>query len=363
MPLFRRRSGGEGGQSGPGGQSGQRGREGQERAERRGFGFGFARRGTDAPAPAGGAEPRLDPTYGDEAVRRALRQAGAGDWAALRPALAAADDDDRSFLVGAISEVPRVEQWTARALAETPDDPLLLVLSGARHVVWGWEARTGRRAKDVTEERWRVFHERLDTADEQLLEAAEREPSWHAPWAFLQQSALGASLGPAVATTRFEAAVRRAPGSPGPYRTRLQQLSAKWGGSHEEMHAFARATMLAAPEGSPLGELVALAHLEHWLSLPDGEDRAYLTGPAVVAGLQEAAFRSVLHPAFTPVRGWQRSFNAFAMAFSLAEQPKTARLLFDALDGCVTEAPWHYLAGDPATVFRAHRDRCASARR
>ncbi|MET8540334.1 hypothetical protein ABZW03_06725 [Kitasatospora sp. NPDC004799] len=346
MPLFRRRSGGEGA---------------QDRAGRRGFGFGFGRRGTGSPAAAGAAEPRLDPAYGDESVRLALRQAADGDWAALRPTLAAAaGGEDLSFLVGAISEVPRVEQWTARALADTPDDTLLLVLSGARHVVWGWEARTGARAKDVTEERWKVFHERLDVAEEQLLEVAEREPSWHAPWGFLQRSSMGASLGPDVATCRFEAAVRRSPGNAGSHRVRLQQLSAKWGGSHEEMHAFARSTMLAAPEGSHLGELVALAHLEHWLALPDGEDRAYLTSPAVVSGLQEAAFRSVLHPDFTPVRGWQASFNAFAMAFSLADQPKTARLLFEALDGCVTRAPWNYLAGDPVKAFRSHRDRCAA---
>ncbi|WP_316524432.1 hypothetical protein [Kitasatospora brasiliensis] len=348
MPLFRRRSGGEGE---------------QDRAGRRGFGFGLGRRGAGSAAPAGGGEPRLDQSYGDESARLALRQALAGDWAELRPLLAAADNDQLSFLIGVMSEVPRVEQWTSRALADTPDDTLLLLLSGARHVQWGWEARTGGWAKDVTEERWKLFHKRLDIAEEQLLEVAEREPSWHAPWSFLQRSALGASLGPEVAACRFEAAVRRAPGIVGPYRTRLQQLSAKWGGSHEEMHEFARATMLAAPEGSQLGELVALAHLEHWLALPEGEDGAYLTSPAVVAGLQEAAFRSVLHPDFIPVRGWQRSFNAFAMAFSLADQPKTARLLFDALDNCVTDAPWHYLAGDPVRSFRVHRDRCASYRR
>ncbi|MFF9644077.1 hypothetical protein [Kitasatospora aureofaciens] len=34
------------------------------------------------------AEPGLDPTFGDEAVRQALGQAAAGDRTALRPALA-----------------------------------------------------------------------------------------------------------------------------------------------------------------------------------------------------------------------------------------------------------------------------------
>ncbi|WP_459650857.1 hypothetical protein [Kitasatospora sp. Ki12] len=343
MPLFRRRSGGEGA---------------QDRAGRRGFGFG--RRGAAAAEAARGAEPRLDPTFGDESLRRVLGQAAAGDWAALRPALAAVEDGaELTHLAGAVAEVPGVEEWTGRVLTDTPDDAVALLLSGARQITWAWEARTGARAKHVGEEQWKLFHQRLDTAEEHLLTAAEREPSWLAPWYFLQISARGASLGPEIATCRFEAAVRRAPGHPGTHRQRLQQLCAKWGGLHEEMHDFARSAMLAAPEGSHLGELVALAHLEHWLDLPDGEDHAYLTSPTVLAELQEAAFRSVLHPDFTPERGWQGAFNSFAMAFSLADQRKTARLLFDALDGAVTESPWHYLSGDPVKSFRVHRDRCA----
>ncbi|MFI9359500.1 hypothetical protein ACIG5E_00320 [Kitasatospora sp. NPDC053057] len=345
MPLFRRRTGGEGG---------------QDRAGRRGFGFGLGRRAAGAPAADRAAEPRFDPAFGDESVRQVLGQAAAGDWTALRPALAAADGAELTWLAGAVADVAGVEEWTARAVADDPQDALALLLSGARHVSWAWEARTRAQAKQVTEEQWKLFHQRLDVAEEQLLEVAEREPSWLAPWYFLQISARGASLGPEVADCRFEAAVRRVPGHPASHRQRLQQLCAKWGGSHEAMHGFARSAMLAAPEGSQLGELVALAHLERWLDLPDGEDRAHLADPAVVAELQEAAFRSVLHPDFVPVRGWQASFNTFAMAFSLADQPKTARLLFDALDGFVTESPWHYLSGDPVRTFRAHRDRCAA---
>ncbi|MER7756467.1 hypothetical protein [Kitasatospora sp. NPDC097643] len=344
MALFRRRSGEE---------------AGQERAGRRGFGFG--RRSAERSAPSGGgAVPRLDPAYGDETLRLMLDQAAAGDWAVLGPALAAIGDQaELTLTVAALADVRGVDQWTARVLAERPEDTMALLLSGARHVYWAWAARTGARAKQVTEEQWKVFHQRLGVAEEQLLEVAEREPSWLAPWYFLQTSAMGASLGPEVATCRFEAAVRRVPGHPASHRSRLQQLSAKWGGSHDEMHEFARSAMLAAPEGSPLGELVALAHIERWLDLPDGEDHAYLTSPTVLAELQEAAFRSVLHPDFTPVRGWQGAFNTFAMVFSLADQRKTAHLLFEALDGVVTQAPWQYLSGDPVKAYRAHRDRCA----
>ncbi|MFJ5116750.1 hypothetical protein [Kitasatospora sp. NPDC088548] len=343
MPLFRRRSD----EDAPEGRSGR-------------WGLGFGRRTASGTTARGTVEPVLDQALGDEELRLMLAQAAAGDWVALGPALAAVEDaTELTRILIALSEVGGVEAWTDRAVAAEPGDALPLLLSGARHVSWAWEARTRARAAHVTEEQWKLFHQRLETAEEQLFEVAEREPSWLAPWYFLQISARGASLGRDVARYRFEAALRRHPGHLASHKQRLQQLCAKWGGSHDQMHEFARASMLAAPEGSPLGELVALAHLERWLDLADGEDHAYLTSPAVRAELHEAARRSVLHPAYPRPRGWQSAYNTFAMAFSLADERETAHTLFEALDGAVTDSPWGYLAGDPVANFRAHRDRCA----
>ncbi|WP_344344009.1 hypothetical protein [Kitasatospora putterlickiae] len=304
--------------------------------------------------------PVLDVAHGDEELRRLRALAEAGDWAALRPALAAVPDQaELTWLLHRITSVEGTEEWVAKAVAERPEDTLTLLFSGARQIAWAWEARTGARAKHVTEEQWRLFGERLEVAEEQLLEVAEREPGWLAPWFFLQIAARGASLGRTVAGTRFEAALRRDPEHLASHQQRLQQLCAKWGGSHEEMHAFARTAMLGAPEGSPLGELVALAHLEHWLDLPDGEDHAYLTGPAVRSSLRAAALRSVLHPAYRRRRDWRATHNAFAMVLSLADERELAHAVFATLDDVVTDWPWYYLGGDEAENFQVHRDRCA----
>ncbi|MFB6888547.1 hypothetical protein ACFCX4_04435 [Kitasatospora sp. NPDC056327] len=304
--------------------------------------------------------PVLDLAHGDEELRRLRDLAEAGDWDALGPALAAVGDQaGLTWLLHRISSVEGTEVWLARTVAERPGDTLLLLLAGARQIAWAWEARTGQRSQHVTEEQWRTFGERLETAEEQLLDVAEREPGWLAPWFFLQIAARGASLGRTVATTRFDAAVRRDPGHLASHQQRLQQLCAKWGGSHEEMHAFARTAMLAAPEGSPFGELVALAHLEHWLDLPDGEDHAYLTGPAVRSSLREAVLRSVLHPAYRRRRDWRATHNAFAMVLALADERELAHAVFATLDDVVTDWPWYYLGGDEAENFRVQRDRCA----
>ncbi|MEV6977739.1 hypothetical protein [Kitasatospora sp. NPDC093806] len=338
MSFFRRRAGEDA-------QAGERGRRA----------FGFGRKAPRALPPV------LDLSHGDAELRELRALADAGDWAALGPALAAVPDQaELTWLLHRISDVEGIEGWLAETVAERPEDTLALLLSGARQIAWAWEARTGQRAQYVTDEQWQLFHERLDTAEEQLFEVAEREPSWLGPWFFLQIAARGASLGRSVAGTRFEAALRRDPAHLASHQQRLQQLCAKWGGSHEEMHAFARTSMLAAPEGSPLGELVALAHLEQWLDLPDGEDHAYLTGPAVRAGLREAALRSVLHPGYRRRRDWRATHNAFAMVLSLADERELAHAVFATLDDVVTDWPWYYLGGDEAENFRAHRDRCAA---
>jgi hypothetical protein len=283
-----------------------------------------------------------------------LREAAqAADWTAVREELAAVPDgEDLTRCVAHVSDVAGVEEWIAKAVESEPESALARLVAGARGVTWAWEARTGARAEDVSRERFEVFFERLGVAEEHLYEAAEREPEWVAPWYFLLITGRGLQVDPEPARLRFEAAVRRCPGHPGVHRQRLQQVCRKWGGSHEEMHAFARESMLRAPEGSGLGELVAIAHIEHWLDLDEGEDMAHIRSPRVIAELHEAADRSVRHPAHVRTRGWTHPFNAFAMAFALAGEKQAAAGMFQALQGRVTEFPWYYLDSDPVRAYR-----------
>ncbi len=313
-----------------------------------------------APAPSG-PPPVLDDLCGDGELALMRDQAAAGDWAALRDGLAAITDQaELTWVLIALAEVGGVEQWVSQAVADEPESALPLLLSGARQVAWAWEARTRQSARNVSQEQWKVFGSRLATAEEQLFEVAEREPDWLAPWYFLQQSGRGASLDREVCRYRFEAALRRCPGHLASHQARLQQLCAKWGGSHEAMHEFAQSSMRARPEGSPFGVLVAIGHLERWSDLSGGDaGRAYLTRPEVLAELREAAERSVLHPDFQRRRGWQGTYNSFALALSLAGERATAHRLFQALDGTVTSFPWRYLSGTAVDQFGKHRDLCA----
>jgi hypothetical protein len=357
------------------------------------------RRRGDAGTSGGshGATPRLDHSYGDPrlAALRAAASAPAAAptafaapgvhhtpdalgtgrrWPVIRAQLAlATDGEDLAWLVEGLAAIDGVEVWIGDVVAAEPHSALPLLVSGARHVEWAWQARTRKMAKYVSKEQFAVFHARLRIAEEQLYEVAEREPDWCAPWYFLQIAGRGLQVEQPVAARRFEATVRRSPGHLAGHRQYLQQVCDKWGGSHERMHAFARASMLGAPEGAPLGELVAIAHLEQWLErledigepgelegLGDEADAGsrYIRSADVVGQLFEAAERSVRHPQYVRQRDWARGFNTFALAFALAGEFAAARELFRALQGRVSQFPWMYLDGqDPAAPFRGWRDR------
>ncbi|GAA2447319.1 hypothetical protein [Streptomyces macrosporus] len=313
--------------------------------------FSFGAWGRKSPA-------RLVTDFGDPELARLQAAAHAGDWPAMREQLeAVTDGEELGRLVWHVSETPGMADWMGGVLEREPDGTLALLTAGAQHIHWGWEARTAARASQVSREQFRIFHERLRVAEDLLYRVAEREPDWVAPWFLLQVSGRGLQVGQEIARRRFEATVRRAPWHLGAHRQQLQQVCAKWGGSHEAMHGFAREAMLAAPEGTALGELVALAHLEHWLDLEAGEDETYIRRPDVRAELHEAADRSIRHPDFDPGRRheWISVHNTFAMAFSLAGERKAAAASFAAVDGQVTEFPWCYLGADPVAAFRKRR--------
>ena len=139
----------------------------------------------------------------------------------------------------------------------------------------------------------------------------------------------------------------------------LQQLCPKSGGEWPHAHTFARETAAAAPPGSFDPVLVAEAHLEHWLEehgRSAAAGRRYLSAGPVRDELNEAADRSVRHPAFRRTHGWVRVTSTFAMAFALLDDRPAAAALFTALGDLGSDRPWDYL-GDPGPTIVKYRKR------
>jgi len=309
-----------------------------------------------APLPADASPPNFDPAaaYPEvDAVRRALR---GGDWPAVQQIFAGQGSDGRDVLTRAAGEVREAEGFLRSMAQRDLTDTLAGTLWASWLVEAGWKIRTGYRAQHVSREQFAAFHDHLRRAEQVLIDVTAREPGTAEAWTLRMMTARGLELGQAEARRRYDQLSRHVPHHLPAQAQLLQQLCPKWSGTFEKMHSFARDCMLAAPEGAPNAMLVAQGHLEHWLDLPAGDDERYLRDPPVWQEIQEAAQRSVRHPAFRRVPGWVWAENTFAVAFSLAGDHTSAAASFAAIGHLASEFPWAYL-DDPAAAFTRYRDK------
>ncbi|GIH91812.1 hypothetical protein ACFFMN_34610 [Planobispora siamensis] len=307
--------------------------------------------------------PAVDPCMGD-ARGRAIRQALAGrDWPAVRGLLdGVTDPDDRAFYMDICSHVDGVQDWIGEWIAAEPDSTLPLLIKGAHGVSWAWEARGGAYAAHTSEQRFREFHRRLEMAEDCLDEVVGRDPDDTTAWTFLVMSARGRGVGEEEAARRFGNVVSRHPSHVMAHEQMLQYLCAKWHGSQEEMFDFARKSVVGSSPGGRLGHLVAIAHIEQWLSLPSGEDSLHMRHPGVRAELRTVADRSVNHPGHRRGRRWPVPYNVFAVAFYLADDFDACRGQLEMIGDNVTDSPWYFLGEDPARVFTRVRKEVAGRR-
>lgn len=308
--------------------------------------------------PAAVAEPGLviDPTQGDPRAR-ALRDALAGrDWQTTRDILTTAEDPDTlAHLMSVAADVDGVQDWIGEWARAEPDSTLPLLVQGCHAVFWAWEARGGKRAENTGQDQFREFHRRLRTAENLLDEVVERDPDDVTARTWLVTSSRGRQVDVVEAATRFDEVVKRHPTHLVAHEQRLQYLCAKWFGSDDQMFTFAREATAAAPDGHLLAELVVVAHIEKWLSLPRGEDDEYISTPEVRDEIVAAAEKSILHPSFTPRFGWLPRANTFAMGLEKAGAFHAAGQVFDLIGDRVTEWPWQY-NGDPVEAFTLGRN-------
>ncbi|MFQ6147752.1 hypothetical protein ACLMNJ_32545 [Streptomyces seoulensis] len=279
---------------------------------------------------------------GDVRVLALVQAAEAGDWEAVKAGLAPFDLGRQHRVLAELADVDGVQDWIVQAAEEDKEyRATALLISGARHVLWGWEARTSARAVDVSREQWQVFYQRLRIGEDQLLEAAELRPEWVTPWRRLLTSGRGMSLGLDVNEARLDAALRRDPLDLETHIEWVSYLQPRWSGEPGQALKFAREAVTAAPEGHRLGCVVALAHIEDWV---ESDDKDCLDTPAIQNELKDAARHSILHPAYERRPGWQEDFNIFAMALSLAQESVVAPRVFHELDGAYTAWPWKFMA-------------------
>jgi hypothetical protein len=304
--------------------------------------------------------PRVLPYFGDPEALELRKELTGEEFHKTHSALASASALDREFLTSLLTEgyfgsLKALGRW----VDAFPTSAVPLSFRGRHHIVLAWRARGDDVADSVSRRGWTKFFEHLESAESDLQRACELDPTDPTPWTGRLITARGLELGTEELLRRWEEVERRSPELLPAASLVLQGLAEKWGGSHAQMFDFARSRSEAAPDGSPMHALVAMAHIERWLyydGFDDDEEGAdaYLRDPAVRAELRAAAERSVASRAWVPHRWEIAERNAFAMALALVEDPAACDQ-FAVLGDRVTEEPWGYL-DRPAAAFTRLRD-------
>ena len=285
------------------------------------------------------------------AVRTALR---AKDWPAARAVFDDQPADVRTRLIrfGAHREF---RPFLQKTVADHPADTAAVAMLGDLMIQDAWAIRSNLRARHVSAEQFAQFHAMLAETERMLGESAAADPSDPAVWVGRITIARGLGLGLSEARRRYGRLAEVDPHHLSGQGQLLQQLCPKWGGTFEELHAFARDAMETAPAGAPNAVLVADAHFEHAID-ESGRANRYLSG--VRDELTEAAERSVFHPAFQRTVGWVDVCQRFAFVFVMAGDKPTAARLFEATGPYIGKDPWQYFP-DPLKMFHDTRKRAA----
>ncbi|MEV0717885.1 hypothetical protein [Asanoa sp. NPDC050611] len=301
------------------------------------------------------AEPLVLDDSGGSRELVALKQAlAARGWREAREILAGQHGGARTRLIGWAA--PLVSRpFLEEVHAADPGDTAAAAMLATRIIGDAWAIRTSKRASEVSAERFASFHAVLREAEKLLEATIAIDPTDPAVLTCRLTTARGLELGLDEARSRYAAVAAVDPHHLPAQDQLLQQLAPKWGGSLEEMHAFARESATAVPEGAHNGVLAAQAYFEHWATV-DGRRRA--VGRATLAALREAADRSVLSPAFPRTPGWVGVANMFAWVLMLAHEYRRAYGVFGVAGTWVSQQPWQ---GDLDT-FRGCRGKAGVMR-
>lgn len=171
------------------------------------------------------------------------------------------------------------EVYAAYAKACPPDDPWPHVFNGNRQIKYAWEARGNGLADTVTDEGWRLFHERLNLADRELKRAWELDPTNAKAATAMISVELGLRGDRDEMEKWFGRALAADPDNFDACIVKLQFLLPRWHGSHEEMVAFGRECLAGQNWTGNLPYVLVRAHSD--VAREMVEPQQYLAQPHV----------------------------------------------------------------------------------
>jgi len=308
--------------------------------------------------PPPGSGPVFDDDLGDVSARR-LRELVASGRApeAERWIEGVRNWDARSFYVDAVARWPGRPPWLDNWLRAS-SSPVARLVGGDHLIHWAWEARGQDWAPSPGSQQ--AFEERLAGADALLGQAAAADAADPTAFCLMLRVARGRQLPLAERRQRYEHLRARDPSHRRGHTEMVRALAEKWGGSHDQMFAFARETAGRAGPGSSLHGLIAEAHVERWLVADRrGADHDYWRRPQTAEEIRRAAAAAFDPGGFraSPMSVIDRSY--FAFCFTQMGDLSEARRHFAAMS-VPYRWPWA-MFGDPADLLVSARRLAATA--
>ena len=280
----------------------------------------------------------IDRFLGDDAARRLHDRLVARDWASARDILSQPMSTEQfGLMLITAADVEGVEAWIDDAVTTEPQSTLPLLVKGARHVYWAWEARGTGRSDSVAKDAWNVWFNRLKVAEDCLDEVVERDPHNVEAWHWLIVLGRARQVSTEERWRRFNGLIAVDPHHYYGNSQMLEGVKEKWSGSHDEMFRFARERAQSGP-ATMLPLLVVESHLEYrW----GNGGLEYMERADVGDDLVAAAHQSLWHPDYRPTVQTRILLNNFAFAFALADRFDEAERCFAEIgDDRVTRRPW-----------------------
>ncbi|MDR3792982.1 MAG: DUF4034 domain-containing protein [Terracidiphilus sp.] len=159
------------------------------------------------------------------------------------------------------ARIALLQRWiAARPESITPH----VAMGGVLHR-WAWRARGGGSAETVTNEGWRLFHERLAQSAKELTEAQKLHESCPHLYFEWMTVGLGQDWAPEKMRAMFERAVKAEPDYVLYYQLYANYLQPKWDGEKGEATALAKtvADKRGGAEGDALYYQMALTLIHH----------------------------------------------------------------------------------------------------
>ena len=286
-------------------------------------------------------------TSGYKSIERANKYIKQKKWQKLEQYIKQLSDDDRHTVYQGLAEEGIRPSFIDEWLKARPKSGVAYRASGFSHIRVGWEARSAATADEVSLQGWEEFSAELDAAEEDFQKAIKLKDDCYTPYLGLITIAMGSGVGSENMWKYFAKGTSMSPHNYPLHSSMIHACAPKWGGEASDMFTVANTARKEANNNHPVSACLAIAHVEHWLSLSmmgdEEEAEEYFQQNSVreeLLGLVEE-MKSYGNFDFSSLE----AKNVIVFCLEKAEMYKEFRKMVPFLKGKYTEYPWIYYEG------------------